>query len=295
VKEEPVCLNELFAKTAALFDIKAKRKNITLSFSKGYGNDASTTLSDEYKLNRIVNNLLENAIKFTEKGSVEFGFQFTGSNEIEIFVRDTGIGISRDKLESIFDRFSQEEKELSRKAGGLGLGLSIAKENATLLGGSIRVASEKHKGSAFIVTLPYKPVQKPEMTSSALPWSGKTAMTILVAEDEENNFIFIDTLLTDKLNLDCKILRAHDGNEAVEMFKSNNSIDLILMDLKMPQKSGFEAISEIRELNTDIPIIALTAYSAQNDIEKALLCGCNKVVSKPIQLDVFKSIMQKYN
>lgn len=295
VKEDIVCLNDLLSQTFAVFELKAIQNNIAISFNKKYSKDASTILSDANKLNRIVNNLLENALKFTQEGSIDFGFEIK-DNEVEIYVQDTGIGINDDKIESIFDRFSQEEKELSRKVGGLGLGLSIAKENTILLGGKIRVESKKHKGSVFYVTLPYKPAlvsetQHKTTTSSSF----QSDRTILIAEDEEINFLYIYTLLKDKMKYSCNILRAHNGNEAVEIFKSDKSVNIILMDLKMPEKSGYEATTEIRKINPNIPIIALTAYSTQSDIHKAKASGCNDFISKPIHLGKLKTILENYS
>lgn len=155
-REEKVCLNELLSNLFAIFELKAKEKNIAFSFEKGLSARESTIVSDPVKINKIVSNLLENAVKFTQSGSVELGCGLQ-SNSIEIYVKDTGIGITPEKQETIFERFSQEDQGSTRLYGGLGLGLAIAKENAELLGGKIRLESEKGKGATFYLTIPYVP------------------------------------------------------------------------------------------------------------------------------------------
>ncbi len=159
VIENKICLNNLFFEMFSVFDIKAKDPKIQLCFKKELSNKESTILIDEIKLNKILTNLLENAFKFTIEGFIEIGYKLKKNNEIgelEFYVKDTGIGIKTESQKIIFKRFSQEEKGLSRNVGGLGLGLSIAKENAELLGGKITLKSEKGKGTTFFVTIPYK-------------------------------------------------------------------------------------------------------------------------------------------
>lgn len=155
--EELVNLNDFFLNLFSIFNIKAKENEILLSLKKGLSDRQSVILTDEKLLNRVLHNLLNNALKYTVKGFIELGYQLKNS-EIEIYVKDTGIGIDPEKHEMIFLRFSQAEKELSKKSGGLGLGLSIAAENIKLLGGNIRLESQKGIGSTFFITIPYKPV-----------------------------------------------------------------------------------------------------------------------------------------
>ena len=142
ISEKEICLNDLLLEQFSIFDIKAKENKIPLYLKKGLTDIESTILTDETKLNKIISNLLENALKYTNTGFVEFGYLLK-NNDLEIYVKDTGIGIKPESQEIIFERFSQEEKELSKNVGGLGLGLSIAKENAELLGGKITLQSEK--------------------------------------------------------------------------------------------------------------------------------------------------------
>ena len=155
LKESKFNLHQLLQSIFDSYDIKAKEKELNLYFKQSPLDNEEAIVTDKNKLNKVLENLLDNAIKYTQKGSIEFGYNTINEN-IEIYVKDTGIGISPENFEKIFDRFSQEDKELSKTTGGLGLGLSIAKENATLLGGNITVKSEKGKGSTFILNIPYK-------------------------------------------------------------------------------------------------------------------------------------------
>lgn len=163
INNTEICLNDLLLEQFSIFDIKAKEKRIPLYLKKGLNDNESKILTDEVKLVKIIENLIENALKFTSEGYVELSYKIEKLGEnafIQISVKDTGIGIRPEKQEIIFQRFSQEDDELSLKVGGLGLGLAIAKENTELLGGKLSLISEKGKGSTFFVTIPYNPVNK---------------------------------------------------------------------------------------------------------------------------------------
>lgn len=291
VIEKPVCLNDLLLELFSIFDIKAKENKIPLYITKGLTDDESTILTDKSKLNKIISNLLENALKFTNIGEIRFGYDLLDNN-IEIFVKDTGIGIHPEKQEIIFDRFSQEEKNLAQNVGGLGLGLSIAKENTELLGGEISVASKKWKGATFKVSIPYNPADK-TLKEQNLNTSSKEQNTILIAEDEEVNFLFIEILLTEKINIPCNILHAKNGVEAIEKCK-NNVVDFVLMDINMPIMDGHEATKNIKKEFPNLPIVAQTAYSTREDKETALKAGCDDFITKPIDLNELNSVLFKY-
>ena len=156
--EEEVCLNDIFTELFSIFNLKTNESKLTLHLIKGLPDKESILFTDKTKLKKVLSNLLENALKFTKEGYIEFGYKLI-NKQIQIYVKDTGVGINPENHEIIFKRFSQEEKSLSRNAGGLGLGLSIAKENIELLGGKISVQSEKGKGATFYVTIPYKPIK----------------------------------------------------------------------------------------------------------------------------------------
>jgi PAS domain S-box-containing protein len=292
VIESEVCLNDLFLELFSVFDLKAKENKIPLYIKNNLSDTESTILTDKSKLIKIISNLLENALKFTKKGSIEFGYELK-ENQLEIYVKDTGIGIEAEKHELIFERFSQAEKDLSKKMGGLGLGLSIVKENVELIGGKIRLESKKGAGATFYITIPYNKVHvSTENTNNSAIYKEK--YTILVAEDEEVNYLFLETLINEILQLNCNILHAKNGKEAVELCKTNNTITLVLMDLKMPIMSGFEAVGKIKEMKPHLTVIAQSAYTSNEEIENALLKGFDDFISKPISIKSFKKLMSKY-
>ncbi len=300
ISEKEICLNDLLLKHFSFFDIKAKENKTPLYLKKGLRDKYSFVLTDETKLNTVLSNLLENAIKFTNDGFIEFGYQLktdTKPSEIEFFVKDTGIGIAPDKHDVIFERFSQEEKDLSKNVGGLGLGLSIAKENTELLGGKISLQSEKGKGASFFVSIPYKPVNTPitEIENSINEIEdNKDLHTVLIAEDEEINYLYLETLLEEQTYLNCKILHAKNGQEAVNICKTNKKVDLVFMDLKMPIMNGFEATKQIKTLNPNLPVIAQTAYISIDDQNKAFSAGCIDYISKPIDKGILNETIKKH-
>ena len=288
VIESKVCLNNVLLEQFSIFDVKAKEQKTALYINKQLLDKPSTIFTDKVKLNKVLSNLLENALKFTTQGVVEIGYQLKKNGEnsnIEIYVKDSGVGIDLEHQKLIFERFSQAEKELSKKVGGLGLGLSIAKENTELLGGEISVVSKKGEGATFFITIPYKPVYKATKVKNK-----KKQQTILIAEDEEINYLYLETLLSEKY----KIVHAKNGLEAVEIIKNNLKIDLVLMDLKMPLMNGYKATKELRKLNSNIPIIAQTAYSTKADKEKAISAGCNDFISKPIDIETLFKTIESY-
>ena len=292
VINEAVCLNELLLELFSVFDIKAKENKTPLYLKKQLSDKESTVLTDKNKLYKVLINLLENAIKFTNVGQVEFGYLLK-NNEIEIFVKDSGIGINQNKHKSIFERFSQVEKDLSKKTGGLGLGLSIAKENTELLGGTILLESEEGKGSTFFITIPYVPVFKRD-SINVIKTSEQHQYTILIVEDEEVNYLLLETLMKDIMEIDCNLIHAKNGEEAVDVCKEMKNIDLVLMDLKMPLMNGFEAAKLIKEFKPNLPIIAQTAYSTIEDKGKAIDAGCDDFISKPIIKDSLNKLINKY-
>ncbi len=293
--EEEVNLNNLLIETFAIFDIRAKENGTPLYLHKNLSDKESIILTDPTKLNKILSNLLENALKFTNEGFIEFGYNIVEKEEgsfLQIFVKDTGIGIKPENQEIIFKRFSQEEKELSQKVGGLGLGLSIAKENTEILGGKITLKSVKGKGSTFFVTIPYKPVIHQNSFNNK-GTTNKTEKTILITEDEEINYLYI-SLLIETIDSKIKILHAKNGEEAIEICKKNKKINLVLMDLKMPVMNGFKATKKIKELCPDLPIVAQTAYTRQEEKEEAFFVGCIDFLSKPISEVNLTKILKKH-
>lgn len=295
-QKKGVCLNDLLLELFSIFDMKAKENKIPLYLNKTLSDKQSTILTDEVKLSKILSNLLENALKFTKAGFVEIGYTLK-ENNLEIYVSDTGIGINTNKQELIFERFSQEERELSQNIGGLGLGLAIAKENASLINGFITLESEKGKGSTFYLTLPYEPAFTNHVSSKTTTNtnnSGKKKHSILIVEDEEVNYLYINTLLTDVFEMNCDIIHAKTGKQAIEICSTNDAIDLVLMDLKIPEINGFDATKMIKEFKPNLPIIAQTAYSTTEDKKTAMGAGCSDFISKPIGQQSLHSILTKW-
>lgn len=312
--ESELVLNDLLLELFSIFDIKAKENKTPLYLKNELSDEESIIYSDELKLNKIISNLLENALKFTNNGYIELGYNIIFGKDIvannlsmdiddddaflQIYVKDTGIGIAEDKQEIIFERFSQENKEISKKVGGLGLGLSIAKENTELLGGKITLVSEKEKGTTFFVTIPYKPVKsnihkKNNINETNDIQNVLEENIVLIVEDEEVNFLYLDTLFK-KSALNIKRLHAKNGQEAVDICKRNSKINLVLMDLKMPVMNGFEATKIIKGFRPNLKIIAQTAFSTSTDEYKAISSGCDDFYSKPLSEKSFNDMMDKY-
>jgi len=298
VSENEVCLNDLLLELFSIFDIKAKENKTPLYLKRGLSDKESFVYTDKSKLNKILCNLLENSLKFTYTGFIEIGYQLI-NNEIIIYVTDTGIGINPDKQEIIFERFLQDKNESSEKISGLGLGLSIAKENAELLGGKITLKSEKGKGSTFFVTIPFNLVYKDTEISSVDNKKGigtkkQDKYSILIAEDDEVNYLYLETLLKDEFELKCNIFHAKNGQDAVNMCRDHGDFDFVLMDLKLPVMNGYEATKQIKEFHPDLLIVAQTAFSTLSEKEMALSAGCNDFISKPINEETLTEIINKY-
>lgn len=280
----------------SIFKLKAKEKGITLSLKSDLEIDVHRIITDETKLNKILSNLLQNALKFTSKGGIDFGYKVVGGF-IEFYVKDTGIGIETGKQQRVFERFAQEDKSIAPTYGGLGLGLSIVKEHVDLLGGAINLVSSKGKGSTFLVSLPYEPVaytktiqyKEPEKVMD----TDVDMIQILVVEDDEVSSRLMIRLI-EKLLVNCTVVHAVNGQEAVDQVKKFKNFDLILMDINIPVINGYQATAEIQEINPNIPIIAQTAYSTTEDIKRIEEAGCMDFISKPIKPTLLKALFEKY-
>lgn len=298
VSKSKFCLNDLLMDMFSIFNLRSKERNIQLILKKGLNDEESIIVSDQSKILKIISNLLENALKFTFQGCIEFGY-YLEEQKLILYVKDTGIGISPENYQRIFERFSQESIGVSENHGGLGLGLSISKENANLLGGDITLESEKGRGSTFYIHLPFEQADKQnEITSCISPLAGgeenKKNHTILIAEDEEINYFYLEILLQKNSEYKCSCLHARNGKEAVALCNEHQNIDLILMDLKMPVMNGYEAARVIKTKFPDIPIIAQTAYSTESDKELALQHGCDDFITKPINKKQLFELMNKH-
>lgn len=242
---------------------------------------------------KIITHLLNNAIKFTEKGSVNYGY-IIHEGEIEFFVKDTGIGIEKESIHNIFDNFVKEDLGPSRLTEGSGLGLSIAKGMVEIIGGNIRVESEIGVGSCFFFTIPLLKDNKTVLSGTSGMEHKKiiSGALILVAEDDETNFFYLKVILTRETG--ATVLHASNGREAIELFIANPGIILIFMDIKMPGVDGLEATRQIKLINQDVPIIAITAYAMSGDEERILAAGCDGYISKPISKKILMEKMAEF-
>ncbi|MDW8107547.1 MAG: response regulator, partial [Armatimonadota bacterium] len=294
LEQVPVNLRELAREAVALFNGRASEKGLTLQ-AQIEPAVPEWVLGDPVRLRQIVANFLSNAIKFTHEGTVTLLMlpSPTYPQGVWIGVQDTGIGIPEDKLETIFEAFTQADSSTTRKYGGTGLGLAICQRLAKLMGGRIGVESEVGKGSLFYVDLPLPATEPPQTHSeepnTALPETWDGARILLVEDNEINRKVA--TRLLSKLNLQVEI--AVNGLEAVRMATENN-YDLILMDCQMPEMDGYEATRTLRAQGVQTPIIALTANALEGDREKCLACGMNDYLSKPIQMDRLRQTLAKW-
>jgi PAS domain S-box-containing protein len=285
-------LNSIFRSLHEQFLLRAKEKNITIISEPGLPDEDSIILTDKTKLVQIVSNLLNNALKFTQQGQIKFGYAVK-DKLLEFFVSDTGLGIAEEYHKRIFERFYQVENPVTKLFEGTGLGLAISSAYVELLGGEIRLSSTPGGGSTFYFTLPY---EKPE--DKIIPDStrrGKVSLVfpekkkILVAEDVESNFSLIQNFLC-RTNVEVK--RAFNGKEAVEICLSDRSIDLVLMDIRMPVMNGYTATELIRQSRPEIPIIAQTAFTA--DRERAIECGCSGIILKPFDKKSLLDVISEF-
>jgi CheY-like chemotaxis protein len=281
------------------FHAEAEKKGLQLISKTTFQQRDSIVFTDREKLFSILTNLIKNAIKYTDKGSIVFGCEL--KDEIfEFFVKDTGIGIHKNRQEAIFERFVQADIEDIQARQGAGLGLSISNAFVEMLGGRIWVESELGVGSTFYFTLPNqnassKRVLNESTDSNSNPGIANSPfvpqLKILIAEDDETSQMFLSLLLK---NISREVLLATDGLKAVEMCRNNPDINLILMDINIPEMGGYEATRQIRQFNLEVVIIAQTAYSLLGDMEKSIQAGCNDYISKPINSKDLNALIMKY-
>lgn len=255
--------------------------------------------TDVDRFKQIFRNLLNNAIKFTDFGSVEFGFSIKKEEQspyLEFFVTDTGIGIPIDKKEIIFESFTQANDSESRLYGGTGLGLAITKKIVEILGGKIWVESKRGHGSTFYFTLPefsFKPGEKffnEIKNSSKDNFTNFSGKTLLIIDSNFTNLTFIQKVLN---RTKCNLLQTVDYNKSLKIYEEN-MVDLVVIDISNTQNEGFKAILKLREKDKTLPIIALSSYTIESEKQKCLSIGCNDYLSKPIDISAFLSTIEKH-
>jgi PAS domain S-box-containing protein len=292
-------INEQLEYVYTFFKPEVEAKGMTLLINNRLPLKEAFIQTDREKLFAILTNLVKNAIKYSDQGTIEFGYTKNG-NFLEFCVKDSGIGIKKEKLSVIFERFIQADIADSMARQGAGLGLSITKAYVEMLGGKIWVESTEGVGSRFYFTLPYitesgencivpASVMNDGENNAINP--GAPGLKILIAEDDTTSELLIETLVE---RVGKEILKAHTGLEAIECCMNNPDIDLILMDIDMPGVNGYSATKQIRQFNRDVIIIAQTAYGLSGDREKSIMAGCNDYISKPINNDQLMALIQKY-
>ena len=292
LSESSFDLKELFDEVFSFYSLTIQEKGIgfVIELSEILS-EKHVIVSDRIKLRQLLDNLLSNAIKFTQTGKIIFRYEIAG-DYFKIEIEDTGIGIQEDFQAIIFERFRQVETSYTKKYGGTGLGLAITKAYIEKMGGKIWVRSEPGKGSTFSFILPFRPVSgiaKNIKQVQDIPYL-KGEMTILVVEDEEVNWLYINEILKKS----AKILNAVTGAQAIEFVKSHPEIEIVLMDIKLPDINGLELTKIIKQINSKIIIIAQTAFALSGDREKALEAGCSDYITKPLKKDDLLKLISRY-
>ena len=263
------------------------KKDFSLNYQGSY------IESDVQRLRQIMDNLLNNAIKFTDEGIIEFGYNLKDEGTLVFFVKDTGIGIPSDKKDQVFERFRQVDDSSNRAYEGTGLGLTITKSLVELLGGEMWIDSTEGEGSVFYFTLPYKAQntakkEETEKNEAEYNWQSKT---FLIVEDDPTSLEYLKEVIEPK---GAELILKQTGEEGYQAFRDNTDIDLILMDIRLPDISGMEIIKRIRETNNEVKIIAQTAYAMGEDRKLCLQAGADDYIAKPIKISDLLSIINKY-
>lgn len=292
-------------------ELQAKYKKILIDSGKGdiefllelgRKEEDFVVQADRIRVLDVLNNLLENAVKFTGTGSITLGYAYLdeeseyGSDALLFYVKDTGPGISKDKAGIVFERFVKLVDKNETILRGAGLGLAISHDIVKLMGGDIWLESGADEGCRFFFTMPINLSKKqrgdiPEQSSGSmdLDWS---SFSVLIAEDMESNYLYLKELL---MPTGISILRARDGLEAVEIFESHENIDVVVMDILMPGLDGYEATTKIREIREDVPVIAQTAFTFEGEIKNGLYAGCfTDYLMKPFTRDMLIANLKKY-
>jgi len=288
-------INEQIEYIYTFFKPEIEAKGMKFFFNNTLPSKEAFIKTDREKVFAILTNLIKNAIKYTNKGSVEFGYTIK-SKFLEFYVKDTGVGINRDKQKIIFERFMQADITDKNALQGAGLGLSISKAYVEILGGELWVESKIGSGSIFYFTLPYDVDLKQsnktinDSTNGGLETQIKN-LKILIVEDDETSDLLLSTMLENNYH---EILHVKNGFEAIDFCRNDSEIDLVLMDIKMPVMDGYEATRQIRKFNNNVIVFAQTAYGLAGDREKAMLAGCNDYLPKPIEKKKLLSLIEQY-
>ena len=276
--------------------IKRSEKPVILNMRNMLGENSDLIFTDKIWLKRVLSHLMDNAVKFTLDGSVELSY-YKENEELSFKIKDTGIGINKENLGRIFEEFRQEIDGHHRPFEGLGIGLTLAKEVVERMGGKIFVQSEKGIGSEFSFSIPYRPagstgsrLRSMIADQSALPINWASRKCLLV-DDNKDVLLYLTRILFDT---GITVMTARSGVEAIEAIRNNKGIDVILLDMQMPEMNGIEATKEIRKIRKDIPIIAQTAFIFEDDKDIILEAGCDACLIKPIRKEHLLTVMRSF-
>jgi len=301
VVKEAVSLDKILAETQTIFRERLKKVNkahLSINLDHRVTGSLPSFVTDSFILKQVFSNLIDNAIKYTDEGSITIGYQMPVNGTLSCFVADTGIGISPQNQQVIFQTFRQAEVMDSHKYGGTGLGLAICKGSLALLGGEIRVESSPGNGSTFIFTIPFEPLSKTKAevepaqagptAAGTYNWSGKR---ILLVEDEPTNVDFMQTILG---RTHAELITAFNGKELRAMYDKLGSFDLLLLDIRLPDVSGWDLAREIKSLRPTLPVIAQTAYAMSTDKQRSEAVGCDNYISKPIRKEILLQMLSAF-
>ncbi|MBN2635144.1 MAG: PAS domain S-box protein [Prolixibacteraceae bacterium] len=300
-----VNVNSITKDIQSFFKTESEKKKIIITFKNELPTNEAIVKTDSDMLYAILTNLVKNAIKFTQTGSIELGYK-KKERFLEFYVTDSGAGVQKEQKEIIFERFRQGSESFKRNYEGAGLGLSISKAYVEMLGGKIWVENNAdllsvngnpvNNGSTFYFTIPFDRIQQSEIVTTNHPEDNEIVnqnrnLKILIVDDDKISEMLIRILLE---NYAREFIHASNGIEAKELCKNNPDIDLVLMDIKMPEMDGYEATRNIRKFNKEIIIIAQTAYAIEGDREKAIAAGCNSYITKPINKVDLRNLVNYY-
>ncbi|GAA3515898.1 hypothetical protein GCM10022393_32360 [Aquimarina addita] len=298
LKPSEFWLNTFLQDLHSIYKIKAEEKHISFTIKNHVSEYQNLLFIDKYKLLKILTNLIDNAIQFTNQGHVTVSCALQNKKLI-FLIKDTGIGMNQVSQNTIRKSLTKIKNNSNKHLKGFGFGLTIAKRNIDYLEGFITFTSKKNEGTTFSVEIPYHQTINSKRDANDNDQKRCVADTIekqviLIVEDNNVNYFFLKTLLTKMEGFDFIIYRAANGKEAISICRNHNTIDLVLMDIKMPIMDGYEATKHIKKLRPSLPIIAQTAFSAEEDIQKAFSAGCDDFISKPIDQKRLKLLMRKY-
>jgi signal transduction histidine kinase len=294
LNQAPVRIDTILDEIFEIFIPHSSGKGVALNLDIDESVKGLEVNTDGPKLKQVLWNLTSNAVKFTQKGTVTIGCNIENSN-LNIYVSDTGIGIEPQMHEKIFDRFVQADSTIQLNYGGTGLGLSIAKGYTILLGGEISLQSEPSVGTRVNLSIPVdiQPSSKPKVANTTVSTVDKkqSKLVILVAEDEEFNFMYIEEMIK---GISGHVIRAKNGQEAVDICSKNPDIDVVIMDLRMPVMNGYEATRQIKKFRPSLPIIAHTAYQQPEKIEEGSTSSFDEYLPKPLNHKTLRTLLSKY-